>query len=34
MAEVMNLIEDSDKYKYTDFYLASLCKKEENLPIK
>ena len=34
MAEVMNLIEGSDKYKYTDFYLASLCKKEENLPIK
>ena len=34
MAKAMNLIEGSDKYTYTDFYLISLCKKEEKLPIK
>lgn len=34
MAKAMNLIEGSDKYQYIDFYLASLCKKEERLPIK
>lgn len=34
MAKAMNLIEGSDKYQYIDFYLASLCKKEEKLPIK
>lgn len=34
MAKAMNLIEDSDKYTYIDFYLVSLCKKEEKLPIK
>ena len=34
MAKAMNLIEGLDKYTYTDFYLISLCKKEEKLPIK
>ena len=34
MAKAMNLIEGSDKYTYRDFYLVSLCKKEEKLPIK
>ena len=34
MAKAMNLIEGSDKYTYKDFYLTSLCKKEEKLPIK
>jgi len=34
MAKAMNLIEGSNKYQYTDFYLVSLCKKEEKLPIK
>ena len=34
MAKAMNLIEGSDKYQYIDFYLVSLCKKEEKLPIK
>ncbi len=34
MAKAMNLIEGSDKYDYRDFYLVSLCKKEEKLPIK
>ena len=34
MAKAMNLIEGLDKYTYIDFYLASLCKKEEKLPIK
>ena len=34
MAEVMNLIKGLDKYTYKDFYLVSLCKKEEKLPIK
>ena len=34
MAKAMNLIEDSDKYQYIYFYLVSLCKKEEKLPIK
>lgn len=33
MSKAMNLIEDSDKYQYRDFYLVSLCKKEEKLPI-
>lgn len=34
MAKAMNLIEGLDKYTYIDFYLVSLCKKEEKLPIK
>ena len=34
MAKAMNLIEGLDKYTYADFYLISLCKKEEKLPIK
>lgn len=34
MAKAMNLIESTDKYTYKDFYLISLCKKEEKLPIK
>lgn len=34
MAKAMNLIESSDKYTYIDFYLVSICKKEEKLPIK
>lgn len=34
MAKAMNLIEGLDKYTYKDFYLISLCKKEEKLPIK
>lgn len=34
MAKAMNLIESSDKYTYINFYLVSLCKKEEKLPIK
>ena len=34
IAKAMNLIEGSDKYTYKDFYLVSLCKKEEKLPIK
>ena len=34
MAKAMNLIEGLNKYTYIDFYLASLCKKEEKLPIK
>ena len=33
MSKAMNLIEESDKYQYRDFYLVSLCKKEEKLPI-
>ena len=34
MAKAMNLIKGLDKYTYKDFYLASLCKKEEKLLIK
>ena len=34
MAKAMNLIEGSDRYKYADFYLESLCKEQEKLPIK
>jgi hypothetical protein len=34
MATAMNLIKGSNKYTYKDFYLVSLCKKEEKLPIK
>lgn len=34
MAKAMNLIEGLDKYTYKDFYLISLCKREEKLPIK
>lgn len=34
MAKAMNLIEGSDKYNYRDFYLVSLCKIKENLPIE
>ena len=34
MAKAMNLIEGSDKYDYKDFYLVSLCKHQEKLPIK
>ena len=34
MAKAMYLIEGLDKYNYKDFYLVSLCKKQEKLPIK
>lgn len=32
MAEAQNIKEGKDKYKYLDFYMASICPLEEKLP--
>lgn len=32
MAKAMNIKENTDKYRYTDFYLAAMCNIEEVTP--